>query len=476
MLTILSIYGSSPEFVIYTPDGYYMSTKHGVDGVHFIKEGKVYLFDQFDLKYNRPDIILKRLGYASADLIDAYYKAYQKRIKKMGFKEKDLEGDFHIPQSKIINFEYMPIIEEKDIQIDLNFNDSKYKLDRYNVWVNNVPIYGMNGKSLKSFNISQFATTENIVLTEGDNQIQVSCLNEKGAESYKEMIKLKYEPKKPVKPNLYIVTISVSEYQNQDFNLKYAVKDGRDLVNALTQQNEGFDKIIVDTLFNTDANRENILSLKEKLLNTANNDQIILFVSGHGLLDEDYNFWFATHDMDFDNPAKRGVSYDEIEWLLDSIPARKKLLLMDACHSGEVDVEAMKQAEKDIFENDSNSMVKEVVFKGAYNTKRPKLGLQNSFELMQELFVNLNRGSGAQVISAAAGNSYALESDKWQNGVFTYSILSGLENYAADLNGDKIITVSELRKYVGDKVVELTNGAQKPTSRQENVVNDFRVW
>jgi hypothetical protein len=194
------------------------------------------------------------------------------------------------------------------------------------------------------------------------------------------------------------------------------------------------------------------------------------------LLDADYNFWFATHDMDFNNPSKRGVSYDEIEWLLDSIPARKKLLLMDACHSGEVDVEAMKQAEKDIFENDSNISVKEVVFKGAYNTKRPKLGLQNSFELMQELFVNLNRGSGAQVISAAAGNSYALESDKWQNGVFTYSILSGLENYAADLNGDKIITVSELRTYVGDKVVELTNGAQKPTSRQENVVNDFRVW
>jgi hypothetical protein len=51
-----------------------------------------------------------------------------------------------------------------------------------------------------------------------------------------------------------------------------------------------------------------------------------------------------------------------------------------------------------------------------------------------------------------------------------------LENYAADLNGDKIITVSELRKYVGEKVIELTNDTQKPTSRQENVVNDFRVY
>ena len=78
--------------------------------------------------------------------------------------------------------------------------------------------------------------------------------------------------------------------------------------------------------------------------------------------------------------------------------------------------------------------------------------------------------------TAEEENSYALESDEWQNGVFTYSILSGLKNYAADQNGDQQITVSELKSYVSDKVVELTNGAQKPTSRQENVEFDFRVW
>jgi len=71
-----------------------------------------------------------------------------------------------------------------------------------------------------------------------------------------------------------------------------------------------------------------------------------------------------------------------------------------------------------------------------------KLSLQNSFEIMQELFTNLNRGSGAMVISAADGE----------------------------------VTVSELRSYVTEQVQELTNGRQKPTSRQENVEFDFRVW
>ncbi len=60
---------------------------------------------------------------------------------------------------------------------------------------------------------------------------------------------------------------------------------------------------------------------------------------------------------------------------------------------------------------------------------------------MQELFTNLNRGSGAVVISAAAGDSYAMESDEWQNGVFTYSILQGLQSGDADANDNGEITV-----------------------------------
>lgn len=73
-------------------------------------------------------------------------------------------------------------------------------------------------------------------------------------------------------------------------------------------------------------------------------------------------------------------------------------------------------------------------------------------------------------------NVYALESNEWNNGAFTYAVFNVLENNAADLDGNEEVTVSELRSYVIGQVQELTKGKQKPTSRQENVEFDFRVW
>jgi WD40 repeat protein len=473
----------STDYFFITPDNFYKSSKDALKWLSFRIDNTLYGFEQFDLKYNRPDIVLQRLGYASQHLIESYHKAYLKRLKKMGFKEEDLEEDFHVPETEIIDFEYMPIIEQDTISLDLKFNDSKYNLDRYNIWINDVALFGMRGKSLKSLKTNSFRINGQIKLSKGSNKIQVSCLNEKGAESYKETVELRYEPKSKTKHDLYVLSISVSDYLQSTFNLKYAVKDGRDLVNLFPHsQTHTYDNIYIDTLFNSDVTLENVKALKQKLLKTNVDDQVILYVSGHGLLDDNLDFYFASHNMDFDDLAKYGISYDVLEDLLDSIPARKKLFLMDACHSGEVDKDEVEAVtDTTIFLADgTKSGLKTYSYKGA-KTKTSggvegKLGLQNSFELMKELFTNLNRGSGAQVISAAAGDSYALESQEWNNGVFTYAILNGLKNKAADKDGDGEVSVSELREYVVDEVQKLTNGRQKPTSRQENVEFDFRVW
>jgi len=106
---------------------------------------------------------------------------------------------------------------------------------------------------------------------------------------------------------------------------------------------------------------------------------------------------------------------------------------------------------------------------------KSKTGLQTSFEMMQELFANLNNGNGAAVLSAAGGREYALESDQWKNGVFTYSILNALRNPATDEDGDKKITVKELKKVVFEAVTRLTGGRQKPTSRVE-LLDDWVLW
>ena len=71
-----------------------------------------------------------------------------------------------------------------------------------------------------------------------------------------------------------------------------------------------------------------------ELLKTSVNDKVIISLSGHGLLSKDLDFYYATYDIDFYHPEHNGLLYDDLENLLEEIPARNKLLLVNACHRG----------------------------------------------------------------------------------------------------------------------------------------------
>jgi hypothetical protein len=38
------------------------------------------------------------------------------------------------------------------------------------------------------------------------------------------------------------------------------------------------------------------------------------------------------------------------------------------------------------------------------------------------------------------------------------------------------IKISDFKKYIGNRVIELTNGLQKPTTRNETIAVDWDVW
>jgi len=164
-----------------------------------------------------------------------------------------------------------------------------------------------------------------------------------------------------------------------------------------------------------------------------------------------------------------------LEWLLDSIPARKKLLLIDACHSGEVD----RSEELAVAESGKEAMGNSVVAikpKGITIRKKKAVGLDNSFALMQELFTDLGNANGAAVISAAGGLEFALETPEYQNGVFTYALITGLKEKKADHDADGKITIQEIKTWLSNEVFRLTKGRQKPTSRSETIDNNWVIW
>jgi uncharacterized caspase-like protein len=96
-------------------------------------------------------------------------------------------------------------------------------------------------------------------------------------------------------------------------------------------------------------------------------------------------------------------------------------------------------------------------------------------KLASELFADLRNTTGATVISASGGLEFAMESADWNNGLFTYCLLHGLQDNEADDNNNQSISISELQQYLEKEVYKLSNGLQKPTSRIQNWQSDFPI-
>ncbi len=132
-----------------------------------------------------------------------------------------------------------------------------------------------------------------------------------------------------------------------------------------------------------------------------------------------------------------------LESLLNGIPFLRKVLLIDACQSGEVDKDEVEQLAN------FTETIGDVVFRNSgAGVQEKKVGLKSMIELMAEMYTDLRKGKGATVISSSSGYEFAMESEQWKNGLFTYCLLHGLKDMDADLNKDGAIMLSELKKYL----------------------------
>jgi WD40 repeat protein len=455
---------------------HYYANKSTLDAINISYNDNVYNYDQFDVQLNRPDLIFKKLGRSDTSLVKLYQNAYKKRIKKMGISEKNSGLDIHLPTIKLKNkFAINSYTSSKDYTLEIDCKDSKYLLQRLHVLVNNSPVVGVNGRDLSKLQTKSSIQTVTIPLARGINTVKVYCTNNQGVNSLKETFTINSSDTTQPKGIVYFVGIGVATYKDPNMNLTYSVKDIRDLAKDFEKYQTD---VVIDTLINEKVTLENILKLKAKLQKTTPNDRVVIAVTGHGLLSDSLDFYYATYDVDFTKPEKRGLPYEQLEGLLDDVPAQEKIMLIDACHSGALDKDDLLSAKKSnsLFESDNKTdvNVKSIASRGAVALKNKKIKapLNNSFELMQTQFSDLSRSNGAVVISAAGGTEFAYESPKWNNGVFTYAVREGIFDEYADKyydgDNDGTVSIKELAAYVNARVKDLTGGKQKPTARREN--------
>jgi WD40 repeat protein len=472
-----TIFPSFEGWVALTPDSYYASPTAAVEGLAMRRGLRSYPFDYFDAFLNRPEEALKAVGHASPEALAELRAATERRRAKVGV-DADLKALTNLPEIEILG-SVPAAIETNVLVLRASIRDPYEALAHVRIYVNGVRSrfrageqeVSAAGLDFSSQPMPAFEGDLSIPLTVGQNFVEIEATSANSTFHARDAVEVTHLPlKTQPKPNLWIVSVGVSTYRDHKFDLTYGATDAVDLARILSAQRERFGTITVETLVNTEATRDEVLKQAHRIMRSSRpEDHVVVFFSGHGVLDKEANYRFATHDFDFRNVAG-GISFSEIEVLLEAAPARRRLVLLDTCHAGE-----REDSPVQIRTADADGDPVRGQERPRSHLLPPETTSRVPAARLEDLFVDLRRSTGAVIIGATGGGGFALESSKWKNGAFTFAVREAIELGAADANSDRRLTVAELERYVRRRVGELTAGRQRPATRSQNwtLARDF---
>ena len=230
--------------------------------------------------------------------------------------------------------------------------------------------------------------------------------------------------------DLYVLSVGVSAYRNPAYNLKFAARDAAAFA-ALWPRLEGglFRNVRVTPLADAGATSGAVSRALRDLARAAGpGDTVVIFLSGHGIRKNDREFYFATHNVDLERVADTAVPWTAFGEALAASRARRIVLFLDACHSGQA------------------------------------LGGRRAGN--EEMAEPLVKGAGAVVFASSLGSQVSYELDALGHGAFTHALIEGIGQGRADLDAgagrDGVVNVEELLTFLRARVPQLTENAQMP--------------
>ncbi len=241
-------------------------------------------------------------------------------------------------------------------------------------------------------------------------------------------------------PSLYAVMVGVSDYKGDELDLKYAAKDATDISSAIANaakkllNTDGKDHVFMYNL--TTAKERYLLPEKISIKKTLEeigkkataNDILLIFFAGHGVMEgKNKQFYFLTADASKTSATQAiadvGISTTELtEWMKpQNIKAQKRILIFDACNSG--------QAIKDFVKMGSSD--------------QNYLAARNDDRAQQIKAIDkLNEKSGLFILSASASSQPAYEMGRYSQGLLTYALLKAIKLQPDILEDGKYLNVS----------------------------------
>ena len=284
-----------------------------------------------------------------------------------------------------------------------------------------------------------------VCLLPGTNQLAAVALNDERTESLPHVIHVTREAPAAV-ADLYVLAIGIDKYLNASYSLNFGKADAGAITQTLCDRGKAiFRRVSKRVILDSGATRERIEGALGELARQARpQDVFVFFFAGHGVMSQGEgggpaDFFLAPFDVtrlhgDHEHVSRKGLSASALrDWCI-RIPARKQLVIVDACQAGgAVEMFAMRGAAE------------------------------------EKAIVQLARSTGIVVLASTGQKQFASEFEKLGHGVFTYAMLNGLRGEAdGGARPDGKVTVKELEAYLNDRVPELTKqyrgAAQHPNS------------
>ena len=246
-------------------------------------------------------------------------------------------------------------------------------------------------------------------------------------------------PKTKLKPSIHAVMIGVDNYKDKTLELRYAAKDANDLhktlelaaINYLNIDDtnrvffynltvSGNGKNGTENIRGITPDRGNIIkTLQEIEKSSKPEDIILLFFAGHGEIVDNEQLLLLTTESTRDN--FQGIKMNELLSIMNKIPAGKRILILDACHSGA----AINNLDLAYFSG-----------------KRDVNDVERESQRLKELDKLANK-SGFCIITASSSDQKALELPQYEHGLLTYSLLSTLVRNKTVLNEDNQLVLEK---------------------------------
>jgi len=421
-------YGTDQEWVAWIPEGFFAASNNGAKYVGYhLNRGKdkpadYISVDQLYSLFYRPDLVNKKImGDPNHDIASA--------LKRIGNIDQVMDSGM---PPKIEILPHAKKITQTDFFLKFKVMDAGGGIGKIEYRIDNVLVSTDDNVRDDTYAMSRQSGVikKPFSATHGKHYISVTTYNKDNFVASKP-VTTEVTINDPLKdaPDLYVLTIGISEYKAAGLQLKYANSDAKHIANTFKQRGKGlFKNIHLTSLLDQDAVLPQINSTFEQLSSTIKaSDVFVLFIAGHGKV-YDGQYFFIPQDAVYENSKlyiKMILSGEKLVKLLQKIKALKSLILIDTCFAAKL-------------------LSKELAMS---SFTRNALEEKTALELLM-------KSSGRTALAAASSEQYAFEGYK-NHGVFTYALLQGLKGQA-DNDQDGVLTIDELCTYARYEVPKIT--------------------